>query len=178
MIVSGSFTGEGPASYTRRLYIDASLTTGQIVAWSGATGEGDVGDPTSVNDLVGAIGVLLSQDLTYSTVSGSGGVLGEVSADPLQKIYGRVSGTVTSGGGFATDATDSHIVTVTATSTTVITAAGVGTSDAIGGQYIGLSGVNKGQTRRITSHSDGTSETVTNPFDNSLVRSENQSLHL
>lgn len=165
MIVSGSFSGEGPANYTRRFYIEASLTKGQLVAWSGATGEGDAGDPSSVNDYAGSIGVLLSQDLTYSTTTGSGGVLGEVSADPLQKITGRVSGTTASGGGFTTDGTDSHIVTVTAASATVITAAGVGTSDAIGGQYVGLSGANKGQTRRITAHSDNTSETVTNPFD-------------
>ena len=165
MIVSGSFSGEGPGSYTRRFYIEASLSQGQIVAWSGSTGEGDVTDPTSVNDFVGAIGVLLSKDLTYSTVTGSGGVLGDVSADPLQKIEGRVSGTTAAGGGFTTDGTDSHIITVTAASATVITAAGVGTSDAIGGQMIGLSGTNKGQTRRITSHSDNTSETVINPFD-------------
>jgi hypothetical protein len=171
MNVIGSFSGEGPGAYVRRYYIEASLTKGQVVAWSGSAVEGSVGDPVSVNDYVNAVGVLLSQDLTYSTTSGAGGVLGEVTADPLQRVLGRASGTVTAGGSLiaSTGSTDSHIITVTAASATVATSGQVGTSEALGGYLIGLSGVNKGHVRIMTAHSDNTSTTVTNPFDASMA---------
>ena len=156
----GSFSGEGPGAYVRRFYIEASLTKGQLVAWSGDAVEGMVGDPASANDYGGAVGVLLSQDLTYSTVTGSGGVLGEVSADPLQRILGRGSGTVTSGGGLVTSSgatTDpGNIITATGSSATVISSVNFGDSDTDGGYLIGLTGANKGHVRLITAHTDDT----------------------
>ena len=38
-----------------------------------------------------------------------------------------------------------------------------------GGLMIGLTGANKGHVRVITAHTDDTSETVTNPYDASMV---------
>ena len=171
MEVIGSFSGEGPGAYVRRFMIEASLTKGQVVCWSSsnAVGEGEVGDPDSVNDYSDMVGILLSQDLTYSTVTGAGGVLGEVTADPLQRFLGRSSGTATSGGALSTDGTDGHIVTLTSTSATVLAAVGFGSHDYIGGYAIPLSVTNKGQVRIITATSDGVSNTVTNPFDRLFV---------
>ena len=133
MEVIGSFSGEGPGAYVRRFYIDASLTKGQVVCWSGAAVEGQVGDPTDVNNYSDSIGVLLSQDLTYSTVTGSGGVLGEVTADPLQRVLGRGSGGLASGAALVNSGgTDpSHIITITSTSATVLSSVNVGDADSI-----------------------------------------------
>jgi len=162
---SGSLTGAANP-LVGRYYIGDTLVAGQIVAWAGDGGNASIGDPVSVNDVLGGLGVNLSGALTYSTVIGSGGVLAEITYDPLAIIRGRASGTTAAGGAWTIDGTDGNVLTQTSASATVLTAAGVGTSEYVIGYQVGLTGVNAGHVRIIDSHSDGVSQTVDDPFDN------------
>ena len=166
----GSLTGLAEAIYNR-YYIGASVVRGQIVCYAGIAGNGTVGDPSSANDYTEAIGILHSQDLTYTTTQGSGGVLAEVNDDPYQLVRGRVSGTTAAGGAWVdASTTDGNILTAESASSggTVVTDAGVGTSDFVGGYMIGLTGANAKGVRHIDSHSDNTSETMDDPFDSAI----------
>lgn len=160
---AGSLTGSGHP-LVGRYYIGESLSAGQVVAWAGLAGNGEIGDPVTVNDFANSLGVLLSGDLTYSTTTGSGGVLGECTLDPLGILRGRASGGPTTGTAWATG-TDANLLTQDSASATVLTEADVGKAEYIGGYQIGLTGVNKGHVRVIDSHSDDTSQTVDDPFD-------------
>ena len=171
MQYAGSLTGIAEAIVTRYL-IGASVTQGQIVCWAGLGGNGTIGDPASVNDYTEAIGVLQSEDLTYSTTQGSGGVIGEVIDDPFQLIRGRVSGTTSAGGDWVNASTaNGNIMTEESGESAgkVLTDAGVGTSEFAGGYLVGLTGNNAGAVRVIDSHSDNTSLTMDDPFDGNIA---------
>jgi hypothetical protein len=161
---SGSLTGAANP-LVGRYYIGDTISAGQIMAWAGLGGNAQVGDPVSVNDVGGGLGVNLSGALTYSTTIGSGGVLAEITHDPLGIIRGRASGTTASGGAWTIAGTNGNVLTQDTASATVLTEASVGTSEYVGGFQIGLTGVNAGHVRIIDSHSDGTSQTVDDPFD-------------
>jgi hypothetical protein len=168
---SGSLTGIAE-TLTRRWLIGASLTQGQIVCWAGLAGNGTLGDPASVNDYTEAIGILQSEDLTYSTTQGSGGVLGEVTYDPHQVVIGHVSGTTAAGAAWVNaSTTNGNIMTEESGETAgkVLTDAGVGTSEFAGGYAVGLTGNNRGAVRVIDSHSDDTSLTMNDPFDGNIA---------
>lgn len=160
---SGSLAGAG-APLVGRYYIGDSLSANQIVAWAGLGGNASIGDPVSVNDVLGALGVNLSGALTYSTTTGSGGVLAEITYDPLAIIRGRASGTTATGGAWV-NATDGNIMTQDSSSATVMTETAVGTSEYVGGYQVGLTGVNAGHVRVIDAHTDNTSQTVDDPYD-------------
>lgn len=171
MEYAGSLTGIAEAMINRYL-IGADIVYGQIVCSAGLGGNGTVGNPASINDYSEAIGILQSEDLTYNTTQGSGGVLGEVTDDPFQLVRGRVSGTTSSGGNWVNASTTNGNILTEETGETngkIITDAGVGTSEFVGGYAIGLSGNNKGHVRVIDSHSDDTSETLNDPFDGDIA---------
>jgi hypothetical protein len=157
---------------TGRYYIGDTVVHGQVICWAGLAGNGSIGDPASVNDYTEAVGILLSQNLTYTTTQGSGGVIGLVTKDPFQLFSGRVSGTTTAGGAWVNaSTTDGNILTEESGESNgkVITDAGVGTSEFAGGYAIGLTGNNVNQVRVIDSHSDDTSTTLDDPFDNDIA---------
>lgn len=160
------YTGSlyGSEQIVRRLMIGANMTQGQVVCWAGLGGNSTLGDPASVNDYTESIGILLSEDLTYSTTTGSGGVLGEVTDDPFQLVTGHVSGAPAAGTAWV-NATNGNIMTQDTASATVLTETAVGTSEFVGGYQVGLTGTNRGAVRVIDSHSDDTSQTVNDPFD-------------
>tara|TARA_Y100000310_G_scaffold76343_2_gene72841 strand:+ start:3345 stop:4139 length:795 start_codon:yes stop_codon:yes gene_type:complete len=171
MKYAGSLTGLAEQQ-TGRYYIGGSVVHDQVICYAGLAGNGSIGDPASVNDYTEAVGVLLSQNLTYSTSQGSGGVIGLVTKDPYQIIRGRVSGTTTAGGDWVNASTaNGNILTAESASSggTVITDAGVGTSEFAGGYAIGLTGNNAGHVRVIDSHTDNTSTTLDDPFDSAIA---------
>lgn len=176
----------GAGDWIRRLKIGATVALGQILCGDqrGASPKGEVTDPTSVNDYSGGIGVcvgyakpLNSDCLTITATQGSGDDTAdrkvEVSmAKGTATMYrGKISGGTTSGTAINTVASNGlYLVTTGASSGgIVITDSNVGTSDFIKGEMVSLSGTNLGSVRIITSHSDNTSETVTNPFDYAIA---------
>lgn len=173
MIYAGSMSGSQQMS-VGRYYLGLSsngdtLTHGQVVCWSGLAGNGLIDDPASVNDHTEAVGILKSQTLTQNTAQGSGGIIAEVTNDPFQIIRGRVSGTTAEGGAFLSNL-NGNIMTEASGETAglVLSDTDVGTSDFIGGYLVGLTGLNAGHTRIIDSHSDNTSETLVDPFDQNI----------
>jgi len=161
---SGSLAGAG-APLVGRFYIGDTISASQIIAWAGDGGNASVGDPVTVNDVGQGLGVNLSGALTYSTTTGSGGVLAEITYDPLGIIRGRASGTTAAGGAWVIGGTDGNVLTQDSASATVLTEASVGTSEYVMGYQVGLTGNNAGHVRVIDSHSDGASQTVDDPFD-------------
>lgn len=169
---AGDFSGAG--LMTRKFRIAQTVVQGQIVCRDAtASATGILDDPASVNDYTEAIGITLEAG-TYSTTQGTGSssadVLVESTFSPTQWFKGNGSGDTTAGTALAEE-TDGNLLTNTSASAggTVVTAAGVGSSDFIGGYMICLSGNNVGAARVITSHSDATSETVSVPFDRAIA---------
>ena len=161
---SGSLAGAG-APLVGRFYIGDTIIANQIMVFVGDGGNATVGDPVSAGDISAGLGVNLSGALTYSTTIGSGGVLAEITYDPLAIIRGRASGSGTSGAAWVST-TDGNLLTQDTASATVLTDTAVGTSEFPMGYQVGLTGVNAGHVRVIDTHSDNTSQTVDDPFDN------------
>jgi hypothetical protein len=121
----------------------------------------------TVSAAVDSLGLAVSSG-TYTATPSATSPEGtaEVVMNPFAVIRARVSGSATAGANFAT----THLFTQTAASTTVITSAAVPAYTAnAGGTIFCLSGVNKGQSRVVTSHVDSTSVTVTVPFLSSVA---------
>lgn len=162
----GSLTGDAVVP-TRRFLVEDSVSQWQVLC----QGTVAAGDPASVNDYTEAIGVTF-EGLTVSTVQGSGGFDNLVRASflPNQVYKGKCSGGATADTDFS-ETTDGNLLTNTSASAggTVCTDGDVGTSEFVGGLLVGLAGGNAGAWRPITAHSDNTSTTVTDPFNNAIA---------
>lgn len=154
---------------TRKYLIGATVVAKQVVCYAQAAGNGVLGAPASVNDYTEAVGITQEAG-TYSTTQGSGGVVVECSYDPMQVMKGKVSGG-TAADTAQVDGTDGTLLTNSTASAggVLISDADVGTSEYVGGYVVGLTGANAGHVRVIDAHSDNTSTTVDDPFDNALA---------
>ncbi len=174
MYASGNLVGGSAAVPTRRFAIGTTILKDSVVVVDPvASNIGDISTPASVNDYLGMVGVALEGG-TASTTQGQGSssaeVLVETTFGPFLKYRGNVSAAVTAATALLEE-TDGVLLTNTSASAggIVVTDADVGTSDYIGGWMYARSGNNKGERRKIASHSDNTSETVTVPFDYALA---------
>ena len=181
------YTGPGGAgSWVRRLKIGATVTIGQIGCGDqrGSAPKGEIIDPATVNDYSGGLGVvtgywrpLSSSSLTITATQGSGDdtadrVVEVEAARGTSTMYrGKISGGTAAATAINTVAVNGLYLVTTGASAggIVITDANVGTSEFVKGEMVALVGANRGQVRIITSHSDNTSETVTNPFDYAIA---------
>lgn len=150
--------------------IGATVIAGQATIIGGAAGTAvaTMTDATTTS-LADAVGVTLGAG-TYSTVQGAGDVEVKTSYGPLSVFTANASGGAGAATPLATTAPANVLTNTTASAGgTVITAAEVGTVDMDGGFVFGLTGANKGLSRVLVTHSDNTSETVTQPFTYALA---------
>ncbi len=174
MRASGNLVGGNTSVPTRRFTIGTTVVADQVVVFDPvASNIGEISDPASVNDYSGMVGVTLEAG-TASTTQGTGtssaNVLVRTTFGPFLKYMGRASGATTTGTALGV-ILDGALLTNSSASAggIVVSDTNVGTSDYIGGWMYARSGLNKGSRRKIASHSDNTSETVTVPFDYALA---------
>lgn len=168
MKFGASFSGVA-SPYVRKLSIGATVVAGQIAMWAGASGIGDITDPTSTTSCADATGFTLEAG-THSTVQGSAGVEVMTVVEPqciIQAVACGGAGSTTALG----TSSPANIITNTSASAggTTVTAAEVGTIDMTGGILIGLTGANRGAKRTIAAHTNNTSTGVTKPFDRAIA---------
>ena len=145
--------------------VGATVTQGQAVIIGGAVGTavGTVIKATTTS-LANACGVAYNT-ATYSATQGSSGAETKVSYSPGSFFTAAAAGSATTGTALATTS-PANVLTNTAASSagTTITAAECGTVDMDGGYVFGLNNANKGVARVLVTHTDNTSEVVTDAF--------------
>lgn len=168
------YPGAFAEKYTR-VFIAATTVAGALYlrhTGTNVAGEVVVATTTGAADYMG----IAIEAVTYSTTQADfdgwpddEGTVGMI-VDPFQVIELPVSGGATSGTALNSTA-PANILTNTSASAggTVVTAAEVGTIDHSGGILVGRTGANAGLVRRISSHINSTSTTVTQPFPRALA---------
>lgn len=171
----------GGAGVTGRYHIGATTVAGQIMMRDSSTNLASEAIPAvQGTGNVNLLGVA-AEAVVYSTTQGdfdnfpsykAPGEEGTVRliVDPLQVLALRCSGGATVGTALATTA-PANVLTNTSASAggTVVTAAEVGTITFVAGLIMGRTGNNAGVAKVISSHSDNTSTTVTEPFANAIA---------
>jgi len=174
MQASGNLIGGTSAVASRRFTIGTTVLKDAISTFDPvASNIGEISTPASVNDYSGFVGVNLEGG-TASTTQGTGTSSANVTVlctfAPFAKYKGNASAAVTAGTALIEEANGVLLTNTSASAGgIVVTDSDVATSDYIGGWMYARSGNNKGSRRKIASHSDNTSETVTVPFDYALA---------
>ena len=161
MDISGHLYGGAPV--LRKLKLGATVASAGVVIIDSAV-VGSVG-PATTTDAADALGLGLDTG-TYTTTQSATMIEGLVTVNVRGDAILRA---LMSGG--ATEGTQLTrlLNTVAETAGTVITDTDVGTADMTSGTVWALAGSNTAQSRVITTHSSGTSFTVTVPFPNDIV---------
>lgn len=157
MLEAGHLCGGG--SYIRTYKIGASFANLGVIAIDGTAGV----IPCTTTDFGDTPGLALNT-ATYSTTQGDAEGLVRVSVRPDLIVKGLMSGGATEGTALTVLSN-----TLAETAGTIVTDADVGSSDMDSGTLWCTAGANVGQSRIITTHTSGTSFTVTVPFLNDIA---------
>ena len=142
--------------------ISATVVLGQPVINDG-TNPGEVTDATTTS-FVDAMGVTM-QAGTYSTTLADPEGAVKVVYGPLSVFESRVAGGAATGDALDNTSPANLLINETADATALtVTDDAVGTISMIGGLLFGLTGGNKGQSRKMTAHTNSVSTGVTVPF--------------
>jgi hypothetical protein len=177
----------GGKDYLADYFVSAAVTVSQIlVREATASNAGEAADPTTTT-ATDCLGCATDQATYTATPTQNPGAFWPPTSGTLENLVrievnpfaiyrfpisgGATAGTALSNG--ASGAGRNILIISTAGSKTVLTAAGTtgnsGTNDLSGGLVIGKSGANVGQIRKLVSHVDNTSDTVTVGFLNNTV---------
>lgn len=169
----GSFVGtKSPAM---NFLLSASLVAGQfVVREATASNAGEAATCASTTSVLNTLGI--ATDAATYTVS-LGAEPNEITQANIVRLIGgpfevyriKMAGSSTTGAAISTASPGNILTNTTASATGVlITSANVGTIDMSGGLVKGRTGNNVGAIRKIVSHSNNTSETVTMAFTNAV----------
>jgi hypothetical protein len=154
----------------------ASLVAGQVVVREAtASNAGEAATCASTTSVLNTLGIA-TDAVTYTILLGAEpneitqANIVRLIAGPFEVYRFKIAGTSTAGAALGT-ATPANILTNTTASATgiVVTSAGVGTIDMSGGLIKGRTGNNVGAVRKMASHSNNTSTTVTMGFSYALA---------
>lgn len=168
----GRSSMDTPRSHAGRFFVEATVVAGQPLIRNASVTAGEVENPTTTAAV--AMAGLATEAVTYSTTQADfdgfpndeeGTVA--IIADPFATYAFRVSGSATTGAALTT----LNVLTNTSASAvgTTITATEVSTVDMDGGIIVGRTGNNAGVVRINTTHTNSTSNVVTQPFPRTIA---------
>lgn len=178
----------GSKDYLADYFVSAAVVVSQIlVREATASNAGEAADPSGTTTATDCLGCATDAATYTATPTQNPGAFWPPTAGTLENLVrievnpfaiyrfpisgGATAGTALSNG--ASAAGRNILIISTAGSKTILTAAGTtgnaGNADFSGGLVIGKSGANVGQIRKISSHVDNTSDTVTVGFLNNTV---------